>query len=128
MPTYPLGSADLTANYNVNDSLLNTGTSPLTPSYNVSGKTENLNITNSDPVTQKNIASSKDVNSGTKKELTEAEYKKDYIREAQKIALYRDPPAWTYSSSYYKNSASWNISCSGTCKKVIWLTVFGTFL
>ena len=60
---------------------------------------ENPNVTSSYPDTQKNIASSKDVNSGTKKELTEAEYKKEYIREAQKIALYRDPPAFPFISS-----------------------------
>ena len=44
----------------------------------------------------KNIADKKDVNSGTKKELTEAEFKKEYIREAQKIALYKDPPAFPF--------------------------------
>ena len=100
MPTYPLGSYDSTPNFNVSLSGNATDkTDFLKPTYNVSGKNQNLNITNSDPDTQKNIASSKNVNSGIKKELTEAEYKKEYIREAQKIALYRDPPAFPFISS-----------------------------
>lgn len=54
------------------------------------------NYTSSETENKNNIADKKDVNSGTKKELTEAEFKKEYIREAQKIALYKDPPAFPF--------------------------------
>lgn len=81
------------------------------PDFNTSDPITGLPYEEVDPITgepirtvnytlleteNKNIADKKDVNSGTKKELTEAEFKKEYIREAQKIALYKDPPAFPF--------------------------------
>lgn len=72
----------------------------LTPKFDISLSNPSQNtLTSSETENKNNIADKKDVNSGTKKELTEAEFKKEYIREAQKIALYKDPPAFPFMYS-----------------------------
>jgi hypothetical protein len=49
-------------------------------------------------------------------------YIEKIIEKPVEKIVYKEPPVWTYSSSYYSSSRSWNLSCGGTCKKVIWLT------